>query len=204
MQIPLKWGKLKFSVSIQRSKPDWQIYMADLDCHIVELPRLPCRRSRVRWSFCDRYKQCDGVSKAKAAVRRTTVKRLTPCVERRMGSRESKIPCKLFTAQKSAKINARGMRRSKTKGLFFVLLSWEIKGAVCPFLPQLKTLRKMVKRQAWPFFFWYTSVSQTCSIYVSLKFPEILGTHKWNSKKAGAFTKNTPAQFHYSLSLWSM
>ena len=93
--------------------------MADLDCHIVELPRLPCRRSRVRWSFCDRYKQCDGVSKAKAAVRRTTVKRLTPCVERRMGSRESKISCKLFAAQKSAKINARGMRRSKTKGLFF-------------------------------------------------------------------------------------
>ena len=93
--------------------------MADLDCHIVELPRSPCRRSRVRWSLCDRYKQCDGVNKAKAAVRRTTVKRLTPCVERRMGSRESKIPCKLFAAQKSAKINARGMRRSKTKGLFF-------------------------------------------------------------------------------------
>ena len=90
MQIPLQWGKLKFSVSIQRSKPD-----------------------------CDRYKQCDGVSKAKAAIRRTIVKRLTPCVERRMGSRESKISCKLFAAQKSAKINARGMRRSKTKGLFF-------------------------------------------------------------------------------------
>ena len=92
--------------------------MADLDCHIVELPRLPCRRSRVRWSFCDRYKQCDGVSKAKAAIRRTIVKRLTPCVERRMGSRESKILCKLFAAQKSAKINARGMRRSKTLGHF--------------------------------------------------------------------------------------
>ena len=84
--------------------------MADLDCHIVELPRSPCRRSRVRWSFCDRYKQCDGVSKAKAAIRRTIVKRLTPCVERRMGSRESKILCKLFAAQKSAKIDARGMK----------------------------------------------------------------------------------------------
>lgn len=84
--------------------------MADLDCHIVELPRLPCRRSRVRWSFCDRYKQCDGVSKAKAAIRRTIVKRLTPCVERRMGSRESKILCKLFAAQKSAKIDAWGMK----------------------------------------------------------------------------------------------
>ena len=87
-----------------------------LDCHIVELPRLPCRRSRVRWSFCDRYKQCDGVSKAKAAIRRTIVKRLTPCVERRMGSSGKQILCKLFAAQKSAKIDAWGMRRSKTKG----------------------------------------------------------------------------------------
>ena len=109
MQIPLQWGKLKFSVSIKVETRLTNLY-GGLDCHIVELPRLPCRRSRVRWSFCDRYKQCDGVSKAKATIRRTIVKRLTPCVERRMGSRESKILCKLFAAQKSAKIDAWGMK----------------------------------------------------------------------------------------------
>ena len=121
MQIPLQWGKLKFSVSIKVETRLTNLY-GGLDCHIVELPRLPCRRSRVRWSFCDRYKQCDGVSQAKAAIRRTIVKRLTPCVERRMGSRESKILCKLFAAQKSAKINAQGMRRSKTLGHFCTAL----------------------------------------------------------------------------------
>ena len=131
IHISLKWEKLKFSVSIKVEPRLTNLY-GGLDCHIVELPRLPRRRSRVRWSFCDRYKQCDGVSKAKAAIRRTIVKRLTPCVERRMGSRESKILCKLFAAQKSAKIDAWGMRRSKTL-VTFVLLSWEIKGAVCPF-----------------------------------------------------------------------
>ena len=115
MHISLKQEKLKFSVSIKVEPRLTNLY-GGLDCHIVELPRSPCRRSRVRWSFCDRYKQCDGVSQAKAAIRRTIVKRLTPCAERRMGSRESKILCKLFAAQKSAKKDAQGMRRSKTLG----------------------------------------------------------------------------------------
>ena len=109
MQISLKWEKLKFSVSI-KVEPQLTNLYGGLDCHIVELPRSPSRRSRVRWSFCDRYKQCDGVSKAKAAIRRTIVKRLTPYVERRMGSTGKQILCKLFAAQKSAKIDAQGMK----------------------------------------------------------------------------------------------
>ena len=109
MQISLQWEKLKFSVSI-KVEPRLTNPRSGLDCCVVELPRSPCRRFRVRWSYCDRYKQCDGASQADAAIRRTIVKRLTPCVERRMGSRESKILCKLFAAQKSAKIDARGMK----------------------------------------------------------------------------------------------
>ena len=130
MQIPLKWGKLKFSVSIKVEPRLTNLY-GGLDCHIVELPRLPRRRSRVRWSFCDRYKQCDGVSKAKAAIRRTIVKRLVPHDERYGGSRGGKILCKLF-AEERAKIDAQGMKG--TRGDFvLVLLSCVCKGAVCPF-----------------------------------------------------------------------
>ena len=44
--------------------------------------------------------------KAKAAIRRTIVKRLAPYVERRVGSIGKQILCKLFAAQKSAKIDA--------------------------------------------------------------------------------------------------
>ena len=109
MQISSKWEKLKFSVSIKVEPRLTNLY-GGLDCHIVELPRSPCRRSRVRWSYCDRYKQCDGASKAKAAIRRTIVKRLVPCVERRMGSSGKQNPVKLFAAQKSAKIDAQGMK----------------------------------------------------------------------------------------------
>ena len=146
MQIPLKWGKLKFSVSIKVEPRLTNLY-GGLDCHIVELPRLPRRRSRVRWSFCDRYKQCDGVSKAKAAIRRTIVKRLTPCVERRMGSSGKQILCKLFAAQKSAKIDAQGTRRSKTLGLFFCTALLKNSREQYVQYPQLKTLELMVKQR---------------------------------------------------------
>ena len=51
-------------------------------------------------SYCDGHKQCDGASQAKAAIRRTIVKRLVPHVERHGGSRGGKILCKLFAARR--------------------------------------------------------------------------------------------------------
>ena len=55
-------------------------------------------------SYCDGHKQCDGASQAKAAIRRTIVKRLVPHVERHGGSRGGKILCKLFAEEAPQRI----------------------------------------------------------------------------------------------------
>ena len=46
-----------------------------------------------------------------------------------MGSREGKILCKLFAAQKSAKIDAWGMKGTWGETRFFVLLSCDLQGS---------------------------------------------------------------------------
>ena len=115
---PLEMGEVKvFGIHIKGRNPiDKSIRWNGLLYGRVATDREAADTLGCDGSYCDGHKQCDGASQAKAAIRRTIVKRLVPHVERHGGSRGGKILCKLFAAQKSAKIDAWGMRRSKTKG----------------------------------------------------------------------------------------